>query len=436
MTQKTIATTTGREVSTSTAREYLRLAVVAAPLPLAFVNLTYASYAIVAVIVLFGSPRAIKILKAKTLDILIVVTALIVLVSPVWHGTPSDSARSAALGASLAVAYMLPLRWVLRDHPDRLLRFGRILVAIGVGLSAFSILEGVGIQVAGTEGTRLAVEFANANFASAALSTTASITVLLIARAVRPAGRVYYLVALTLQVYATLQFGSRAALAGIALATALALVARWTRTTRPARAIVFVVMIAAFVAGWFPRALTEILSLVSEPLTRFDSLGRAQQTLVDASGRLVLWEGSAQAIDASPLIGWGPGTYGLLFNPLGIPAHAWGLEYVASVGFLGAIPVVAVIWMSYWTSSRDKNSRPPSALWIAVTAIALLPSLALSTHQWNVWAWAVFAIWSCASALDASESERKNASSDLDDRSEEASAQRWRERPARMGSFR
>jgi O-antigen ligase len=142
-------------------------------------------------------------------------------------------------------------------------------------------------------------------------------------------------------------------------------------------------------------------------------LGRAQENLLDASGRLELWNGAWTAFQELPLFGWGPGVYGTLFEPGGVPAHSWVLEILAGVGLLGALVFFPLILRAYlggvplWRRSEDRAFGTQSKVWNATTALAIMPSMFLSTHQWNVWAWAVIGLWTCSLALD-----------DPDDRSE------------------
>lgn len=381
--------------------EYGAMGLVVAPLALGFVDVAYGSYGIVFVLAWFGLPRIHRIGRVDTLELLVATAAVIILVSPYWHGEPSEASRSAALGAALGVAYFLPIKWVVRESADRMLKLARVIVFLGVGLSIFTLSGGVATQVDGTSSTRLFVDFANANYASAALATTASVTLLLassrLAGAKHPA---LLLAALGVQTLAIYQLGSRAALGGVILA--IVIVALLSRAPRLARGAVLVVLTGAFVAGWFPRQFADLLIVISEPLSQFGSLARSESAVLSASGRLTLWDTTIVAIQQSPLVGWGPGTYAELFNAGAAPAHAWGLEYFASVGVLGAIPLMVVIGLAYW-GSASKYAIAPQArgdLWKAATAIALVPSLALSTHQWNAWAWMVVALWACSRVLD------------------------------------
>lgn len=381
--------------------EYGSMALVVTPLALGFVDVAYGSYGIVFVLAWFGIPRIHRIGHADTLDLLVAAAAAIILVSPYWHGEPSESSRSAALGAALGVAYFLPIKWVVRESADRMLKLARVIAFLGVGLSIFTLSGGVATQVDGTSSTRLFVDFANANYASAALATTASVTLLLASSRLAGAkNTAIVLAALSVQMLAIYQLGSRAALGGVILA--IVIVALFTRAPRLARGAVLAVLIGAFVAGWFPRQFADILIVISEPLSQIGSLARSESAVLSASGRLTLWDTTIVAIQQSPLVGWGPGTYAELFNAGAAPAHAWGLEYFASVGVLGAIPLMVVILLAYGGAGSKyavaTNAR--GDLWKATTAIALVPSLALSTHQWNAWAWMVVALWACSRVLD------------------------------------
>lgn len=377
-------------------REYLDAVILVLPLALGFVSAPYGSQAIIGVLIWFGLPRLSRILRADTVDILVAISALIVFVSPYWHGPPSETARSAALGAALGVAYFLPVKWVVQQSASHMIKLARVLVLLGTGLSVFTLTGGIATQVAGTMGSRLFVDFANANYAAAALATTASVTILLAAGHVPTVRRrTLYLAALCVQAVTIYQLGSRAALAGVVMAALIVLF--FTRRPRGARTMVFAVLVGAFISGWLPKQFAAMLTVLADPLSQFESLGRSQTALLDASGRLQLWESTIHSIEQSPLVGWGPGTYADLFNIASIPAHAWGLEYVASVGIVGAVFVSLAAWLSYWKSWRTASR---GALWNAATAVALVPSLALSTHQWNAWAWMVTALWACSHILD------------------------------------
>ena len=382
-------------------REYVEKIFLVIPLAVGFVDPAYGSYAVVAVIAWFGIPRIHRIARADTLEIFVALSAVIVLVSPYWHGTPSDTSRSAAIGAALGVAYFLPVKWVVGTSASQLVKLAQVLVCLGSGLSIVALAGGVSAQIDGTTSARLLVEFANANYASAALATTASLTALLLFRRTpqQPGPPALLLAALCLQVAAIYQFGSRAALAGVVLAVVVTAV--FSRNSKVARGVVFVALIVAFVAGWFPKQFAAVVIAASELLAQFGTLARSDEALLTASGRLNLWETSIVAINESPLVGWGPGTYAEIFNLRAVPAHAWGLEYFASVGLLGGTLLAVTVWLAYWGTKKgplERVSRGP--LWNAATAVALLPSLALSTHQWNAWAWMVIALWSCSHILD------------------------------------
>lgn len=381
-------------------REYVEKIVLVIPLAVGFLDPAYGSYAVVAVVAWFGIPRIHRIARADTLEIFIALSALIVLVSPYWHGTPSDTSRSAAIGAALGVAYSLPVKWVVGTSADQLVKLAQVLVCLGFGLSVIALAGGVSAQIDGTTSARLLVEFANANYASAALATTASLTALLLFRRTpqRAGPPALLLAALCLQVAAIYQFGSRAALVGVILAVLVT--ALFARNSKVARGTVFAALAGAFIAGWFPKQFAAVVIAASESLAQFGTLARSDEALLTASGRLNLWETTLIAINESPLVGWGPGTYAELFNLRAVPAHAWGLEYFASVGMLGGTLLAITLGIAYWRRGPlERSSRGP--LWNAATAIALLPSLALSTHQWNAWAWMVIALWACTHTLDA-----------------------------------
>lgn len=377
--------------------------ILTSPLVLGFVNVAYGSYAIVGTLLWFGLPRVHRVLRGDTIDLLAFLSILFVLVSPYWHSwDPPTEARSASLGAALTVAFFLAVRWFVGKSKERFLSLVRFLVWIGVGLSVFVLSGGIQVQTQNTLSNRLMVEFANANYAAAALSTTAIISLFLALQSNQNKKiRALYLLVFCFQIVPIIFLGSRAALAGVILGSIVALF--FSHVPRFARFTVFFILIISFISGWFPSELMSILVSASEPISQLGPLARSQSAIFNGSGRMLLWEGTAKAIELSPWIGWGPGNYATIFNSGGIPAHTWGLEYVASVGYFGTTFLVLLICLAYWKKATlRKVTTSRSSIWNSATAIALVPNLLLSTHQWTAWAWLVVSLWSCSYLLDQS----------------------------------
>jgi O-antigen ligase len=380
---------------------YLDMIVLASPLVLGFVLHAYSYYAIVGTLLWFGLRQIHRLFQPDPLDLLAFLSVLIVVVSPYWHSwNPSAEARSAASVAALTVAYFLPIKWFIANSNERFIGLARFLVAIGVGLSVVVLAGGVAAQIANTVSSRLAVDFTNANYASAALATSATISMLLASLpGLNTKMRAIYLIAFCVQIVSIFYLGSRASLAGVIIASGVVLFC--TRIPRFARGTAFLTIVVAFISGWFPRELAAISAAVAAPLSQFGSLARGQQELADGAGRLHLWERSAQAIEMSPWIGWGPGNYSVIANMGGLHAHSWGLEIVASVGYFGALFVFLLIGLAYWKNApQPKLSTSSGAIWNATTAVALVPNIALTAHTWTPWAWIVVSLWGCSYLLD------------------------------------
>ncbi|MGH3704629.1 MAG: O-antigen ligase family protein [Agromyces sp.] len=371
------------------------------------VNVSYGAYSAIALTVWFGLRSLLRRHSFNAMDLLVILLVLIVFVSPMWVWSPvsSPQAVSSSLGAAASVLYVLPVRWVVRERQD-FLRFARIISWITSAYSAYFLLNASNLVGAGDIVTdRMSVEFANANYTAAVISFGAVATLWLVCATDSGVRfRVLYVLAAILQFATVLQTGSRAAFAGMLVAILVILALR--RFARIIHGLTLILMVFGFVIGFFPTAATTLFRALAEPLGATGAFGRDAAAIATASGRSELWEVSREIAAGSWLVGWGPGRYQLQEGPYFLPAHAWGLEYVASVGILGTALIAFIVVRFYF--GRDGRPwhalRGNGALWNATTSIALVPSLMLSTHQWTLWAWVAIALWARASVLEQSAS--------------------------------
>lgn len=381
---------------------------VATPAAVSVVNITLGSYVLAVLIVVMGAYRLRTRTMIASIEWLILLGVAVILVSPYWglaavgHGV---DVVSPTLGAALSVAYVLPVRWFIGASRRRFITYVLVLLAVGVALAAFVYFNGVETQVADLT-TRRFVEFANANFIAAVLATCASFALFLAFWLEISLGfRVgFFLLALAVS-FVVYQTGSRASLFGVVAAALGMIFLRWA--SRFYRGLVLFIMVVSLIIGLFPELFTRLLGIGAGALSTSSTLSRSNANLLDASGRLELWRGAIEAFEQSPIFGWGPGVYGTLFEPEGLPSHSWTPEILASVGILGIAIFMPIIFKSYTAEApifrkpRNKQFAKQSMLWNATTAIAVLPSLVLSTHQWNMWAWCVIALWTCSPLLDS-----------------------------------
>ena len=348
--------------------------------------------AVVAVIWVLLRQGAALIARPQTIDILTFVAAGIVLASPYWTPGELDDLAKASHGPAISLVFMIAVRRVL-SNAENLTTFLRGIVAVTSTYAAYFIASG---QILSIGAARLTVAFANPNYTAAVLTFGLAVSLFLIHRAQSRMIRVIGALVVAIHGWAILMTGSRASLAGAALAVGVILIGPSVRAYKASTWA----LIAAFSAGFIPQLDTSTLA-ISKALSNLPYVGRDEAAVLTGSGRIELWASTRSVIGESWLVGWGPERY--RFQPGGPEylAHSWGLEYMASVGLLGTIFLVAVFAIAYREPYR-RRSRD-GILLTAATALAIAPSLMLSTHQWTLWFWAAVGIWSRSDIKGASQ---------------------------------
>lgn len=316
---------------------------------------------------------------------MVALAAVVVLLSPYWNSGPS-APHSASRAAAAAVAFVLVLRWTLRTRRDFYFTAGGVAV-VGTVYAIYFLNTATALDVATA---RLSVGFSNANYTAAVLAFAIVCSLLTFGRARTTYVKLAIAGATLAQALALVSAGSRAATAGIAAAVIIYLVARrWEKWSRLATLVIIGV---SFVIGLLPSVNT-YLNTIATALDGYGPFHRSASAISDASGRTEIWRATRHVVGEAPWLGWGPGDY---YIPAGAPpnfvAHSWALEYVASVGLLGAAVIVALLVVLF--TQRGPFGEPYDLRWNASTAISIAPVLALSTHQWTLWAWFAFALWS------------------------------------------
>jgi O-antigen ligase len=316
--------------------------------------------------------------------------AVFVLLSPLWAFAPSITS-SASHGAAVSLAYLVVVRWTLRQRSDFEL-FGQLIAAMCLVYSVYFLLNAEARDLATT---RRSVEFANANYTGAVLAFGAIVTLWFVTfPPVRSRMQLFWAAAFAIDAWAVFETGSRASLIGLAAAVVVVvfLNGRWILVRHATLATLGI----GFTLGFFPQS-EKFFGSVSE-LTSYETLQRDD----NLSGREEIWTSARSVVAESWFLGYGPEGYRFRGHTQ-ILAHSWGLEYMASVGIVGTSVIALIIWFCF-TGQRVRTKLPPSRhawLWNSATALSLLPNLVLSTHQWTLWAWVGFALWSKSYLLDS-----------------------------------
>jgi hypothetical protein len=198
--------------------------------------------------------------------------------------------------------------------------------------------------------------------------------------------------------------GSRASFAGLVLGGFVAVFGR--RLTGRVFQWTFVAMVIGFFIGFYPDAANLFRSASESMVGVGASFARSSDALYTVSGRAQIWADTRSAAAQSWIVGWGPDTYRFQHRSPNVAAHSWALEYVASVGVLGTLLIATLLVWCYFSRGqglRVLKLQIEGKVWNAATALALLPNLVLSTHQWTLWAWTGFAMWSTAACLTGRE---------------------------------
>lgn len=326
---------------------------------------------------------AALVARPGVIDLLALVAAGAVLISPYWtHGAANELAR-ASHGPAISLAFFIAARRILANG-ENLKSFLRGTAVVTFGYAIYFIGNG---QVLDAVSSRRTVEFANANYSGAVLVYGLAVSMWMVRGQLSRRTRILGLLSGLVHIWAIIETGSRASLAGAALGVIVIMFGPNTKMYRT----VFVGLIAAFSIGFIP-GLDTLTLVVSEPLSHLPYLGRNQTSILDASGRFELWASTRSVIADSWFLGWGTDRY--RFQPGGPEnlAHSWGLEYMASVGLVGTLLLAAILAMSYLTPYRSRSGE--GMLLATATSLSLAPSLMLSTHQWTLWLWAAVAVWS------------------------------------------
>jgi hypothetical protein len=375
----------------------IEIAVLSAPLAVAIVNpgtgLASGYYAAVLVIIYTAFRYGIRA-GLTSVDWMALHLSVFILTSPLWAYAPSVTA-SASHGAAVTLAYFVAIRLTLRQQADFDL-FSRLVASMCLVYAGYFLIKA---KTMDAQTLRLSVEFANGNYTGAVLAfgTVATLWQVVCSFGKRPS-QMLWVAAYVAESWALLETGSRASAAGAAGALAVVLLfkARW----RLARNLTLAVLACGFVVGFLPQS-AKLFGAVSDAGSSYQPFHRGDQSVLDLSGRVEIWRSTTKLISNSWILGGGIDGYRLR-GPTQILAHSWGLEYMASVGVVGTSALAFVIF-SCFTGQGFRTALQPSRrawLWNSATALSLLPNLALSTHQWTLWAWAGFALWSRSQVLD------------------------------------
>lgn len=332
--------------------------------------------------------------RFATVDWVAGVAFLYVVMSPLWSYNPSYTVP-ASRGDAVSLAYFLVVRRVVVERRSFIL-YARAIAVLTMVYAVYFLLAASAYDLATS---RVAVEFANANYTGAVLAFGGSLAIWLAMRTdIASRGlRIAWVGAYAVHVIAIVASGSRASLTGTLGALVVVFLLRWWRATWTTTGVLLVM---GFVIGFFPQA-NGVFRWAASVLGGFGPFRRSEAAAADLSGRAEIWESTRHVIAQAPLFGSGSEGYRTRGEVM-VHAHSWGLEYVASVGIVGAAILVAVLYMSFsgWRVGRAFAMMPRAAIWNSATAISLLPSLVLSAHQWTLWAWVGFALWSRSYVLD------------------------------------
>ncbi len=103
--------------------------------------------------------------------------------------------------------------------------------------------------------------------------------------------------------------------------------------------------------------LTLGIGLGEQLLTRFEGIGEGVYSEGgQGDTRMATWENGLRAIEHSPLVGFGPGSYSGLAAPFqGFEAHNTYIDWGMSTGALGVALLVALLAWSAWRAWRTRS---------------------------------------------------------------------------------
>jgi O-antigen ligase len=323
-----------------------------------------------------------------TTDVVVAIAIGLTLLSPYWHAETSAQ-TSPSHGAAVSMIFFVAVRIVVTSAAI----FRELATQVALLCTAYAAYFLAFATAYDRINDRAAVSFSNANYTGAIVAFGGAAAIFLAAQPAREgrALRAAWVGAFVLQALAIYVSGSRASFAGLALAAVS--VALWRFAPR----LIAVATQCLVVLGFFFALIPDSIDLFTKPAYLLAGAGTFArgEAAGNASGRAEIWEQANAVLDEAWITGWGPGNYYLTVgdDPTFL-AHAWGLEYLLSVGVLGTLFVGATLFLAYCAATRS-----PGSIWTAATALSLLPSLMLSTHQWTLWAWLGFALWSRADLL-------------------------------------
>lgn len=321
-----------------------------------------------------------------------------VTISPLWAYNASYTVP-ASRGDAVSIAYFLVVRRVIIER-DSFILFARVTAALTSVYAIYFLLSASAYDLATS---RIAVGFANANYTGAVLAYGGTLAIWLAFHIdkSRRGIKIAWICTYAIHFIAIFASGSRASLAGTLGALVGVMLLRWWRHTWITTALL---LVAGFIIGFFPQA-TGIFRWTASILAGFGPFTRSDAAAADLSGRAEIWESTREVIAQAPLFGSGSEGYRTRAD-VPVLAHSWGLEYAASVGVIGTSILVVVLATSFAGrfSGSASTLMPRAAIWNSATALSLLPSLMLSTHQWTLWAWVGFALWSRSYVLDEGDS--------------------------------
>jgi O-antigen ligase len=376
-------------------RSKVEVAILATPLAVAIINpgtgFESGIYAAVLVII-YAAIRYASSARFSSVDYLTMSVALIVLISPLWAFAPlATGPASRSIVATLL--YFMTVRGALRHRSDFIL-FISAIAWMSVIYALYFLANGKAFDL---DNSRISVDFANANYTGAILAFGAVSTLwLAIFASANNGWRYVWVSAATIDTWAAFETGSRASAGG--LLAALAVVLFFKNLWVVVRTATTVFLATGFVSGFIPQS-DAIFKEAAQPISAYRLFAR--EDIDSLSGREQVWESARKTVSESPILGSGPEGYRLRGSTQ-ILAHSWGLEYMASVGLLGTALLAVLIWFCFAARGIRKVREPGRRAWLwnSATALSLLPNLMLSTHQWTLWAWAGFALWSRSYLLD------------------------------------
>lgn len=324
-----------------------------------------------------------------TVDLVAAIAIGVTLLSPYWHAETSFQ-TSPSHGAAVSLIFFIAVRIVVTSGTV----FRELVTQVTVLCAAYAAYFLVFATAYDEINGRAAVSFSNANYTGAILAFGGTAAIFLAAEdpSANRSRRWSWLAAFTLQALAIYVSGSRASFAGLALAAMSIVLWRAAPLLIPTATRWLVAL------GFFFALIPGSISLFARPaqlLAGAGTFARGDDSAGNASGRAEIWAQANSVIGDAWITGWGPGNYYVTVgdDPTFL-THAWGLEYILSVGVLGTVFVGATLFLAYRASTHGRG-----AVWTTATALSLLPSLMFSTHQWTLWAWLGFALWSRADVL-------------------------------------